>query len=110
MEDAQFFDDNSIDSHLYYNKFSYILLSIIRQHNYLNQSNLSLFVSEFINCFELIAEFEYINLYCFDTDLNQLVSFNNSDYLSSPNLDLIDNVPTCVLLEKSIIIDSVLKI
>ena len=106
LEDAQLFDDISTKSYLFHNKLSYILLSVIRQFNYLNQSNLSLFVNEFIRYFELVAEFEFVNLYCFDTDLNQLVSFNNSDYLSSPNLDLIDNVPACVLLEKRIIIDS----
>lgn len=106
LEDAQLFDGNLTNSHLFYNKFSYILLSIIRQLNYLNQSNLGLFISEFISWFEIVAEFEFVNLYCFDTDLNQLVALNNSEFLSSLNLDLIDNVPAEVLSEKSIRIDS----
>ena len=57
-----------------------MLLSVIRQHNYLNQSKLDLFVMG-IAYFELVAEFEFVNLYCFDTDLNQLDINNSSIYL-----------------------------
>lgn len=106
MEELPSFDGNVIDTSLFQKKLSYVLLCVIRQLNYLNQSNIAFFISDFIKFFEVVAEFELINIYCFDTDLNQLVALNNSEYLSSPKLDLTDNVPAFVFLEKKIVIDS----